>query len=473
MGIGYVGLNSLFASVLQVLNLAELGVGSAMVYSMYRPIAENDTEMICALMKLYRFYYRIISIVIAIAGSILIPFIPNLISGDVPDDINIYALYILHLGTTVLSYLIFAYRSSILTAHQRNDIISKVKLISDTVKYLFQFLVICFFQNYYLFVCALLFSQILSNVMTAVLSHKFYPQYIPAGKINKNDFSEINRRIKDIFTSKVGSVIYDSADTIVISAFLGLSALAVYQNYFFILTAVSGLINVIFESCTAGIGNSIVSETKEKNYNDFVKFTFVICWLSGFCSACLICLYQPFMKLWVGEDFMLPFSLVCLFVVYFFVRQINSLFILYKDASGIWRKDRFRPLISAFANLTLNLFLVRFTGLYGILLSTVSAIIFIGLPWLTDNLFTTIFHKNHLLPYLKKTAIYIFTVIISCVITYSSVYLIDTEPLWTLLIRFLACIIIPNTVFYLIFRKTNEFRQIIFIIDKMTKGKFF
>lgn len=108
-------------------------------------------------------------------------------------------------------------------------------------------------------------------------------------------------RIRDLFTSKIGAIIYDSADTIVISAFLGLTILAVYQNYFYILNAITGLITVVFSSCMAGIGNSIVIETKEKNYDDLNKFTFIICWGAGFCSVCLLCLYQPFMELWVGK----------------------------------------------------------------------------------------------------------------------------------------------------------------------------
>lgn len=126
MGVQYLGLNSLFASVLQVLNLAELGVGSAMIYSMYKPIAEDNNTAICALMKLYRTYYRIIGFIIAAVGLALTPFIPKLISGDVPQGINIYVLYLLNLGATVLSYWLFAYKNSILQAHQRVDVVSKV-----------------------------------------------------------------------------------------------------------------------------------------------------------------------------------------------------------------------------------------------------------------------------------------------------------------------------------------------------------
>ena len=109
IGVQYLGLNSLFTSILQVLNLAELGVGSAMVFSMYKPIACNDETTICALMKLYRLYYRVIGGVILVVGMLLVPFLPRLIAEDVPANINIYYLYILNLLATVLTYWLFAY----------------------------------------------------------------------------------------------------------------------------------------------------------------------------------------------------------------------------------------------------------------------------------------------------------------------------------------------------------------------------
>ena len=166
MGVQYLGLNSLFTSILQVLNLAELGVGSAMIYSMYKPIAEDDSATICALMKLYKTYYTVIGFVIAIIGCILTPFIPKLISGDIPEGLNIYVLYLLNLGATVLSYWLYAYKNSILQAHQRVDVISKVTLVTTTIQYILQLLVLWLFKDYYLYVIVLLATQALTNIRT-------------------------------------------------------------------------------------------------------------------------------------------------------------------------------------------------------------------------------------------------------------------------------------------------------------------
>lgn len=471
MGVQYLGLNSLFTSILQVLNLAELGVGSAMIYSMYKPIAEDDNATICALMKLYKTYYRIIGLVIAVIGCALTPFIPKLISGDVPDNLNIYLLYLLNLGATVLSYWLYAYKNCILQAHQRVDIVSKVSLVTSTIQYALQLLVLWLFKDYYLYVIVLLSTQALTNIATAMCADRIYPQFKPKGQIATEEKKAINNRIKDLFTSKIGGIIYDSADTIVISSFLGLTALAIYQNYFYILNAITGLITVVFSACTAGIGNSIVVETKGKNYKDLNKFTFIICWGAGFCAVCLLCLYQPFMELWVGKDLMLSSSAVICFVVYFFVRQLNSLFNTYKDASGMWHEDRFRPLVAALTNLALNLILVQFIGLYGILISTVLAIVCVGMPWLLHNLFTVIFEKKYLVGYLKNLLYYCFIILISCTITYFICTKVNAGLITTLVIRGAICVVLPNLIYLFAYYKRIEFTDSLLLVNKMTKGK--
>lgn len=471
MGVQYLGLNSLFTSILQVLNLAELGVGSAMIYSMYKPIAEDDNATICALMKLYKTYYSIIGLVIAVIGCALTPFIPKLISGDVPDNLNIYLLYLLNLGATVLSYWLYAYKNCILQAHQRVDIVSKVSLVTSTIQYALQLLVLWLFKDYYLYVIVLLATQALTNIATAMCADRIYPQFKPKGQIATEEKKAINNRIKDLFTSKIGGIIYDSADTIVISSFLGLTALAIYQNYFYILNAITGLITVVFSACTAGIGNSIVVETKGKNYKDLNKFTFIICWGAGFCAVCLLCLYQPFMELWVGKDLMLSSSAVICFVVYFFVRQLNSLFNTYKDASGMWHEDRFRPLVAALTNLALNLILVQFIGLYGILISTVLAIVCVGMPWLLHNLFTVIFEKKYLVGYLKNLLYYCFIILISCTITYFICTKVNAGLITTLAIRGAICVVLPNLIYLFAYYKRIEFTDSLLLVNKMTKGK--
>lgn len=472
MGVQYVGLNSLFTSILQVLNLVELGVGSAMVYSMYKPIAEDDTVTICALMKLYKIYYRVIGAVIAVIGLAITPFIPDLIEGDVPSDMNVYVLYLLNLAATVLSYWLFAYKNCLFQAHQRMDVTSKIMLVTYSIHYILQFSSIAFLKDYYAYVIAMLFTHALTNIVTAVVADKTYPDYKPAGDLDKEMTKGINQRVKDLFTSKIGTVIINSADTIVISAFLGLTALAIYQNYYFILTAVTGLVTIIFNACTAGIGNSIITETKEKNFNDLNKFTFIISWIAGVCTCCFLNLYQPFMKIWVKkENLMLEFSAVICFCIYYFVYEINQLLNTYKDAGGIWHEDRFRPLVTALSNLVMNLIMVNIWGLYGVLLSTVFSMLLIGMPWLFHNLFSTLFLKEQLVPYLKNLAFYVVMVLIASVLSFAGCYFINFGKWTTLILRVVVCVVVPNVFFLIVYRKRKEFKESVIIADRMTKGK--
>ena len=472
LGVEYLGLNSLFTSVLQVLNLAELGVGSAMVFSMYRPIAEDDEVTICALMKLYQVYYRVIGGIIAIIGVLLTPFIPYLIKGDVPDSLNVYILYLINLGATVLSYWLFAYKNSILQAHQRNDIISKVTLATNTVLYVAQFIILAVAHNYYLYVIAALLTQALTNIVTAVASNMVYPSYKARGKLPNESVDAINKRIRDLFTSKLGGVVVNSADTIVISAFLGLTVLAIYQNYYYILTSVIGFVTIIFASCTAGIGNSLVTETRQKHLDDLNKFTFIVAWIACVCSCCFLNLFQPFMKIWVGEELSLNYSAVVCFVLYFYIYEINQLLNLYKDAGGIWHEDRFRPLVTAIANLAMNLILVNVWGIYGVLLSTVLSMLFVGMPWLIHNLFTTLFAKEQMRNYVKKVFLYSFVSIMICVTSVLICNLINMDNWSTLMIRFAICIVLPNILYCCVFRKNTEYSASLQLVNSMTKGIF-
>lgn len=468
MGVQYLGLNSLFTSILQVLNLAELGVGSAMIYSMYKPIAEDDNATVCALMKLYRTYYRIIGLVIAIIGCILTPFIPKLISGDVPEDINIYILYLLNLGATVLSYWLFAYKNSILQAHQRTDIVSKVTLLTSTVQYAAQLLILWLFKDFYLYVLVMLVTQVFMNIGTAIAADKLYPELKPLGQLPQNEVNQINQRIRDLFTAKFGSVIVGSVDTIVISSFLGLTTLAVYQNYYFIMNAICGFIAVIFSSIIAGMGNSLVVETKEKNYNDFETFTFIICFILCICCSCFAGLYQPFMELWVGTALMLDYSYVILFCVLFYCLELAMVWATVKDAAGMWHSDRFRPLIGAIANLVMNLLLVRVIGLYGIILSTVLSYILISMPWLIHNLFKFLY-KRSLMGYLKKLMLYMLIAIFSTAI---NVFICGNLAIGGgcgLVIKGVVSLVIPLITQCCFYWKKKEFNESVIIVKRILK----
>ena len=459
LGIEYLGLNSLFTSILSVLNLAELGVGSALVYNMYKPISDNDTKKVCELMNLYKKYYRVIGFIIMISGLAISPLLPRFIKSDLPLDVNLFILYFLNLIITVLTYWLFAYRNSILQAKQRSDITSKITIISNTIQYGLQFVVLILFKNYYLYLICNLISQIINNLIIYYVSKKMYPEFNPTGNLEKDEIKRINSRVKDLFTSKVGGVIVNSVDTIVISAFLGLTVLAMYQNYYYILTAVFGFIFMIYSSCTASIGNSLIEESKEKNFKDFKTFSLIIFTISAICVTCLLCLYQRFMNIWVGEQYMLSFKIVIYLCLYFYIFNFNQFLCLYKDAGGIWHSDRYRPLVTSFLNLGLNLLTVNIWGLYGVVLSTVISTALVGAPWLFINVFSTIFERNKIVEYIKCLLKYTTLTIISC----SICYFISKEMTFNFInfiIVFFVSVIIPTILFIMANMKTKEFSNI-------------
>jgi len=472
LGIEYAGLNSLFTSVLSVLNIAELGVGTIMVFYMYKPIAENDTTRVCALMNLYKIYYRVIGIVVLILGLLVTPFLPFLIKGDVPSDINIYILFYLNLGATVLSYWLFAYKNSLFQAHQRNDVISKITIITDTLKYVLQIILLCVFKNYYCYAIVLLFIQVLNNIIIATQAHKIYPQYNANGAIDKQERKKINSSIKDVFYGQFGMIITLSVDSIVISAFLGLVPLAKYQNYYFIINALIGFFTIFYQSLRASIGTNILIKKQDDNYRDFKFVTFIIISALAFCSSCLINLLQPFIELWVGCDNLLNSDYVILFVVYFVTYEISLLIGCYKDISGKWHEDRFRPLITALLNLILNIILVQIIGLFGILLSTILAFVLVNIPWLYKRVFIDVFNKqqssDYFLYFVKKVIQLVFIVFLS----YIACSIINTHWLIAeLIINFIISSLITVTVYCFFNRKDAEMERAFEILKKVITKK--
>lgn len=468
IGVQYLGLNSLFSSILQVLNLAELGVGSAMVFSMYKPIAEDDENTICALLKLYRLYYRFIGIFILIFGILIIPFLPKLISGNIPSDMNLYILYILNLGATVLTYWLFAYRNSVLQAYQRTDVISKITISTETLKYFLQFIVLLIYKNYYFFLIILLISQVINNIIVAIISKRMFPNLVPKGNLDRNMVKSINSKIRDLFTSKLGYTIVSSADTIVISAFLGLTVLAKYQNYYYILNSIIGFMSIIYSSITAGIGNSILTKSVEENYGDFKTFTLLVTFISGICCSCFLVLYQPFMVIWMGKEMLLSNLMIVLFCIYFWFYEMVMMISVYKDAGGIWHEDRFRPLISGIINLILNIVLVKYIGLYGIVISTILSQLCISLPWIINNVCKMIFHRSskaYFLLILKNTSIIIFA---NLIVLFAN-SLISVEGIIGLLIRGFIAILISSFLLILLLKKDEEYEKAKLLLFRLIK----
>lgn len=470
LGAEYLGLSNLFSSILQVLSLAELGFGSAVVFSMYKPIAENDNELLCALYGFYRKVYRIIGCVVLVIGLFIMPLLPYMIKGTYPSNINLYILYIIYLGNTVISYWMFAYKESLLTVHQNSDISYKISTVVTLGMYVLQIISLIFVQNYYVYIIFLPLSTIITNIMRSKIVDKMYPEIVCRGELSKEEKGGLYKRIVGLLLFKISGICRNSFDSIVLSAFLGLVILTKYQNYFCILTAVVSVLAIVQDSITAGIGNSIAAESIEKNYRDFNVLYLIFNWIAGWCTVCLICLYQPFIELWVGKEFLFPFYMVILFGVYFYTQQIGNVSALYRQASGLWWEDKVRPIVEAISNLVLNVLSVKYLGAMGVLLSTIITIVFLNLPWASHVLFKHYF-KMSAGKYWLKMIIGSFPVIIATIVTYTMCQLAGEYGVSSLLCRGIICCIIPNIVFGVIYFKNSDFKRAVDIVKRAVLKK--
>lgn len=468
LGSEYLGVSSLFSSILQVLNLAELGFGSALVFSMYKPIAEDDKQTICALLNTYRKIYRGVGGIILTGGIILLPFIQYIIKGDWPVGLNIYLVYFLYLLNTAISYFLFAYRVSLLLAHNRNDIVSKISSGVMTFQYMIQIVVLYFFLDYYIYVIVILISTMALNVIQAIYAVKMYPDYVCRGKISNEMRSDIKKRVCGLASYKIYGVVYSSVDTIVISMFLGLIPLALYNNYYYITTSITAFMIIFTNSMTAGIGNSVVLETIEKNYRDFRQLVFMNVWMTGWCFICLIILFQPFVRLWLGEKYLLAEDTVFLLALMFYASRATAITFLYREALGLWWEDRLRPLIATVVNLTVNIFLVKRIGLNGVVISTIICTSFINVPWGTHVLFRKYFKQGERTYYLELIKYSVITFAVGA-ITYGCSTMVHFDGLSEIMLKAVICLIVPNIIFVVIYHSKQEFQQSYLLLKSIIK----
>lgn len=469
MGTQYLGLSSLFTSILSFLSLTELGIGSAMIYSMYKPIAENDHTTIKALLNLYKKIYRIIGAVVLLLGLCLMPFLEVLVPEQLPDGVNLHLLYAIYLINSVLSYWLFAYKNAMLQAYQRDDINSKIVSIITPVSYLVMLSCLAVTKNYYAYVLWLPVFTVVTNVLRLILVNKNFPAMEPEGDVNPELKKSIFKKTSALIGTKLNTVVLNAADNIVMSAFLGLTAIAIYGNYHYIMTSIIGFLGVAYSSMTAGLGNSLQTDSLDDNYRNFEKFSFINAWLVGWCTVCLICLYQPFMQIWVGEELMFPFYVVLEMGLYFYIYQIRKIPVVYKDAAGIWWEDRFRPYVSMIVNVVLNIILVQSIGISGIILSTVFSLL-ISIPWENYTIFKYVFHRS------SKS--YYFRMFLST----ATMLLAGGFTLWlcsllgdgipAFLIKGCICVIVPNVLFAVLNCRRPEFRETMSMAQRILKRQF-
>lgn len=470
IGNEYLGLDSLFTSILQMLNMAELGVGSAIVFSMYKPLADNKTDVVCALLGLYRKIYRIIGFLVLGISIAIVPILPRLIKSGIPEDVNLYVLYSLFVINTVLGYWMFAYKKSILSACQREDILSKVSTTIVLFKSIIQIILLFGFHNYYIYLIVMPIATIVENITADMITRRLFPIYVPSGKVQKDKIKNIKKSIRGLMIQRICSTSRNAMDNIIISAYIGLSMVTIYGNYIYIILAIHGILSGMANSILGVVGNTVAKNTPESNYKDMMLFNFMYMIPASFCTVLLLCVFQPFMTIWMGEDMLFPMSIVILICVYFYSLCIGDIRSTYYNACGLWYEGRFRSIAEALSNLILNIVLGRVLGITGIIIATLFSIIIINFGY-GSTIIHRYYFKGISSAFFYFTHIYYaFVTALGCAVSYKICIRINLSGMVQIIINGLICLIVMSLVMILFYHRLSVFKQSIFFI-KRAKAK--
>ena len=471
IGAEYLGLTALYYSIVQMLNLVEMGFGQAIVYTMYKPIAENDEKAIKALLKFYSKVYTISGIIVAIIGVGIMPFLPKMIEGEPPSDINIYYLYLIYLINTLLGFFIYPQYKALLLAHQRDDVSGSIHIFTQLAMYILQAAVVLLTKNYYLYAAMMPLTTLLYNVLNGIKVKKKYPQYRPEGEVDPSVYGEIKKQVTGLMIRKLAMLSRNAFDSAFVSAYLGLTMTTIYGNYYYIVDSVAVILAVVKTSLAGGVGNSIALDSKEKNRKDMQNIDFLYMWLSGWFTACMLVLYQPFMDIWVGESLMLPFGCAILFSIYFYILKMSDIRTLYAESSGIWWESRYISIAEALSNLLLNWLFIQFWGVYGIIIATIISYFVFNFAGGAMILFKYFFTEGGLKDYFIAHLKYAFISAIVVTATYLVSSLIHIDGIPGFVLKAAVCIFLPNVLFLIIYFKSEEFANSRPILEKVLKLK--
>ena len=400
IGMEYSGLNTLFNSILTMLNLANLGFSASLVYTMYEAVAKEDTGAICAMINFFRKVYRIVGVVILGLGICVMPFLPRLVGSEAPPDANLYVMFGLYLLATVMDYVLFGYVNAIFSAYQREDTRLKIMTVRYVVQYSLQIAILAIFENYYAYLVTLPLMVIPNSLANYYAAKKQYPQIRCQGSPSPEVKRAIYHRVRTLFGHTLGNTLLVNVDSLLISAFLGLSVQALYSNYYYILTAVNGMVEIVTNGARAGIGNKLITDTEDNNHKLFLNLSYGWMALFGICVLRHpengLCLYQPFVGgIWIGAEGLMDNRVMIAMVILFYTWMFRILQLTYRDAAGLWTKDWLKPIVAMGIKLTFSVVLVKITqDVTGVLIPTILALGMIYFPWEAWVLYKHLFRRS-------------------------------------------------------------------------------
>jgi len=476
LGKSYLGINGLFSNILQMLSLAELGVGSAILFKLYDPLAKGNKKRITLLMKFYKKVYQIIGIVIVAIGLCLIPFLKYIVSDY--DKLNILGInavliYILYLLRTVISYFFLAYKSGIVKVDQKEYRLNIISYLVNIISSVSQIIILYLFESFELYVAVLIFAVLLQNYLNARTAKKMYP-YIDdkyEDKISKEEMKSIFKDCGAIFLYKINTVVLKATDNIIISMFLGIDIVGMYSNYYILYTTIDGIFGKVFEAAKHSLGNLHVTKDYNHEYNIFKTINLIAVILGATAGIGIACVSNEFIESWIGKEWLLiqPFSILMGIEVYgLATRQYLSKF---RSAMGLFQQAKYRPIFGIIINIIVSLLLVEKLGISGVLIGTIVA------DWSTIMWYDPyIIHKHGLQnkfsikKYYLKNILNVIIGLISGTGCYFLINNILTNMGWISVILhiIIICIIVPSA-YLILYIKSDEMIEIKNILTRILK----
>lgn len=453
----YLGINGLFTNVLTVLSFVELGIGDAIVFSMYKPMKDKDIHKLHALMNLYKKMYRIIALVVGVLGLLLVFFIDLLIKERPGIHESLQVIFLLYILNTVISYL-FAYKKSILLVDQKNYIISICQQAFFAIQLVLQTIVLLTTRNFYMYLVSQVLCTFLNNVVISGISNKFYT-YIK-GNVNsdlsRKEKDRIYSDVKALSISKVAGVVANGTDNIIISKLFGLTSVGLVSNYTLIINAINGIIWSGLSGLTGSIGNFNVDAEIDRRKNVFNQLFLCSFWFYGFACICLLILLNPFIILWIGENYSISDVTIFALVLLIYVGGANYPAYAYRTTLGYFNEVKYYYVLSAVLNLILSIIFGRIFGLCGVFFAT--SISRLCTSEIADGYYIyKLGFKEKPIKYFIKYYLYFGILIVNYLITKCIVSLILIEGVLGFMLKTMVCVLLSNGIFYIVFSKTKVF----------------
>ncbi len=458
LGLEYLGINGLFTNIISMLGIVELGIGSAIIYNLYKPLKDKDIETIQSLMRFYKKAYHIIAIIVFFLGLCFMPFLSFFVK-DVTIDLNLQTVYFLFIFDIVCSYL-FSYKRSILYADQKNYMINIIHMIYLIILNLLQLFVLYYSRNYYLYLIVQIIMRLLENLVLSIIVDLRY-SYLHTKSIVKLDSKiekDIFKKVKALFFHKIGGFIVVGTDNIIISKFLGIAVVGLYSNYYLIINSVQMLFGQAITALIPSVGNLLLTDSKSKVYDVFKKVRFINFWIASFTAVSLLLIMQPFIRIWIGSEYLLDSTILYVLVFNFYMVMMRYSYMTFKEAGGIFYEDRFVPLVESSLNIIFSCILVKKFGLSGVFLGTIISGLALWCYSYPKYVYHNLFGREYN-QYIKETIGYILLFILFAGFSYLiSRFFIVQSNLLQVIINGGIAIFIPNLLILILFYRTEEFK---------------